>query len=193
MPRGDGQRKVLQRVGHTVDVKDEPGQDDGGQEPGDQPGLGGKELLLGEDGNEQPLPKRGHEEGARQEEQGEHRAAQGNLKQEHPRQRAVIRDQLSEQDLHPGHGRGEKGFHRPPFVLAGNDQGCEHGPDKRHDDGDGAGHQIPAALRRRVEPVARGHVKGLLLDNPAGRPRLLPVGDDALAVAAYEVRSASKL
>ena len=31
MPRGDGQRKVLQRVGHTVDVKNEPGQDDGGQ------------------------------------------------------------------------------------------------------------------------------------------------------------------
>lgn len=33
MPRGDGQRKVLQRVGHTVDVKNEPGQDDGGRKP----------------------------------------------------------------------------------------------------------------------------------------------------------------
>ena len=31
MPRWNGQRKVLQRVGHTVDVKNEPGQDDGGQ------------------------------------------------------------------------------------------------------------------------------------------------------------------
>ena len=45
MPRGDGQRKVLQRVGHTVDVKNEPGQDDGGQKAGDQPGLGGKKQL----------------------------------------------------------------------------------------------------------------------------------------------------
>ena len=197
MPRGDGQRKVLQRVGHTVDVKNEPGQDDGGQKAGDQPGLGGKKLLLGENGNEQPLPKRRHEEGARQDKQGKHRSAQGNLKQEHPGQRAdghgkhaeeVIRDKLSEQDLHPGHGRGEKGFHRSPLVLAGNDQGREHGPDERHDDGDGAGHQIPAALRRRVEPVARGHVDGLLPDGPAGRAGLLPVGDDALAVAAYEVR-----
>ena len=124
---------------------------DGGQKAGDQPGLGGKKLLLGENGNEQPLPKRGHEEGARQDKQGKHRSAQGNLKQEHPGQRAdghgkhaeeVIRDKLSEQDLHPGHGRGEKGFHRSPLVLAGNDQGREHGPDERHDDGDGAGHQI---------------------------------------------------
>ena len=44
MPRWNGQRKVLQRVGHTVDVKNEPGQDDGGQKAGDQPGLGGKKL-----------------------------------------------------------------------------------------------------------------------------------------------------
>lgn len=87
MPRGCQRGRVLQRVGHTVDVKNEPGQDDGGQKAGDQPGLGGKKLPLARMEMSSPA-QGGHEKGARQDKQGKHRSAQGNLKQEHPGQRA---------------------------------------------------------------------------------------------------------